>query len=196
MGDPIVTIGDPDMTMGGGAETFAQTATGGDYKGKTLEVQAKERGYQIVRTADELTGVTKADQDAPLLGLFGGDVREIRIQPNLTKMTSYGFTLTQLADAARGALSLRGAGFVDLAHQRVLIQTPVPAPDTNAISGAVLGIRGNIPITIGDIAVVAEAPALRAGDALIMGRPGVLLVGIPRDHAHGIAVSGNAVRLD
>src|SRR6185312_9955605 len=44
--------------------------TGGDYRGKTLEVQAKERGFQIVRTADELGGVTKADQDAPLLGLF------------------------------------------------------------------------------------------------------------------------------
>ena len=60
----------PDVTMGGGAETFAQTATGGDYAGKTLEVQAKERGYQIVRTADELANASKADQDAPLLGLF------------------------------------------------------------------------------------------------------------------------------
>jgi alkaline phosphatase len=60
----------PDLTMGGGAETFAQTATGGDYKGKPLEVQAKERGFQIVRTADELGAVTKADQDAPVLGLF------------------------------------------------------------------------------------------------------------------------------
>jgi CzcA family heavy metal efflux pump len=107
--------------------------------------------------------------------LFGGAVREIRIQPNLTRMTSYGFTLTQLADAARGALSLRGAGFIDLSHQRVLIQTPVPAPDTGVIARAVLGVRGSVPITIGDIATVAEAPALRAGDALIMGRPGVLL---------------------
>ncbi|MFO1248632.1 MAG: efflux RND transporter permease subunit [Alphaproteobacteria bacterium] len=107
--------------------------------------------------------------------LFGGAVREIQIQPDLTRMTSYGFTLTQLADAARAALALRGAGFVDLAHQRVLIQTPVPAPDIKAVSGAVLGVRGNIPITIGDIAHVAEGRALRAGDALIMGRPGVLL---------------------
>ena len=62
--------GRPDVTMGGGAETFAQTATGGEYKGKTLEVQAKERGFQIVRTADELANASKADQDAPLLGLF------------------------------------------------------------------------------------------------------------------------------
>ncbi|WP_319447091.1 MULTISPECIES: alkaline phosphatase [unclassified Mycobacterium] len=60
----------PDITMGGGGETFAQTANGGEYKGKTLEVQAKERGFQIVRTASELNGVSKADQDAPLLGLF------------------------------------------------------------------------------------------------------------------------------
>jgi alkaline phosphatase len=56
--------------MGGGAKTFAQTAAGGEFKDKTLEVQAKERGYQIVRTAGELDGITKADQDEPLLGLF------------------------------------------------------------------------------------------------------------------------------
>jgi alkaline phosphatase len=60
----------PDIVMGGGAETFAQTANAGEYKDQTLEVQAKERGFQIVRTASELNSVTKADQDAPLLGLF------------------------------------------------------------------------------------------------------------------------------
>ncbi|WP_264069671.1 alkaline phosphatase [Mycolicibacterium komossense] len=60
----------PDITLGGGFETFNQTATGGDYQGKTLEAQAKERGYQIVRTASELASVTKADKDAPVLGLF------------------------------------------------------------------------------------------------------------------------------
>src|SRR5690348_7491697 len=58
--------------------------------------------------------------------VFGGAVRQIQIQPDLPRMTSYGITLTDLADAARQALALHGAGFVDLAHQRVLIQTPVP----------------------------------------------------------------------
>ena len=60
----------PDVTLGGGGETFAQTATGGEYAGKTLEVQAKERGYQIVRTAGELSGVGSVDNDSPVLGLF------------------------------------------------------------------------------------------------------------------------------
>jgi alkaline phosphatase len=68
----------PDVTMGGGAATFAQTATGGDYRGKTLEVQAKERGYQIVRTASELANVSKADPDAPVLGLFADGNMPVR----------------------------------------------------------------------------------------------------------------------
>ena len=107
--------------------------------------------------------------------LFGGAVREIQIQPDLKRMTSYGFTLTDLSDAARAALALRGAGFVDLAHQRVLIQTPVPTPDVGAVRDAVLAVRGKTPITIGQVATVTEAPALRSGDALVMGRKGVLL---------------------
>lgn len=59
-----------DVVMGGGAETFRQVAKAGDYQGKTLEVQAKERGFAIVRNADELAEADKADQDSPLLGLF------------------------------------------------------------------------------------------------------------------------------
>ena len=107
--------------------------------------------------------------------VFGGAVRQIQIAPDLQRMTAYGFTLTELSDAARAALALRGAGFIDIAHQRVLIQTPVPTPDTATIANAVLTVRNGVPVTIGQVASVTEAPALRAGDALIMGRPGVLL---------------------
>ena len=107
--------------------------------------------------------------------VFGGAVRQIQIQPDLRRMTSYGISLTELADAARSALALKGAGFIDLAHQRVLIQTPVPFPDPAAVARAVLLVRGGTPITIGDVAQVKEAPALKSGDALIQGEPGILL---------------------
>ncbi len=59
-----------DVTLGGGWKTFSQTATGGDYRDKTLEAQAKERGYRIVRSGSELDAVTTANQDQPLLGVF------------------------------------------------------------------------------------------------------------------------------
>ncbi len=107
--------------------------------------------------------------------VYGGAVRQIQIQPDLARMTSYGVTLTEIADAARAALSLKGAGFIDLAHQRVLIQTPVPSPDVATIAHAVLAVRSGTPLTIGDLATVKQEAGLRSGDALIQGRPGILL---------------------
>ena len=105
--------------MGGGVETFGQTATGGDYEGKTLEVQAKERGFQIVRTASELNGVTKADQDAPVLGLFADGnmpvswtgpaaVRQGYLQPaaKCTDNPERGAEVPKLADMTKKAIDL------------------------------------------------------------------------------------------
>ncbi|MGO2633589.1 MAG: alkaline phosphatase [Galactobacter sp.] len=59
-----------DVTLGGGAATFAEEATAGDHKGKTLLAQAEERGYNIVKTAGDLAAVERADQNEPVLGLF------------------------------------------------------------------------------------------------------------------------------
>ncbi|SFT40512.1 alkaline phosphatase [Kosakonia arachidis] len=59
-----------DVTLGGGAKTFGETATAGEWQGKTLREQAQARGYQIVSDASALTAITEANQDKPLLGLF------------------------------------------------------------------------------------------------------------------------------
>src|SRR5271154_5963223 len=61
--------------------------------------------------------------------VFGGNVRQIQIQPDLRRLTSFGISLSDVTDAARAALPLRGAGFIDIANQRVLMQAPIPAPD-------------------------------------------------------------------
>ncbi len=107
--------------------------------------------------------------------VFGGAVRQIQIQPDVEKLAAFGLTLTDLADAGRGALALRGAGFLDLTSQRVLIETPTPAPDSAVIRDAVIAVHEGTPVRLRDVAVVTEAPALRTGDSLIQGEPGVLL---------------------
>jgi CzcA family heavy metal efflux pump len=107
--------------------------------------------------------------------VFGGDVREIHILPDMARLASYNITLAEVADAARTALPLRGAGFVDLAAQRVLIKSPTPEPDVAALGAAVISVRGSTPILLRDVADVRVAPALRSGDALVMGKPGVML---------------------
>lgn len=107
--------------------------------------------------------------------VFGGDVRQIQILPDPRKLAGYNITLADVADAARAALPLRGAGFIDLEAQRVLIQSPTPRPDLGALASAVITVRNGAPILLRDVAEVKMAPALRSGDALIMGKPGVLL---------------------
>jgi len=107
--------------------------------------------------------------------VFGGDVRQIHILPDMTKLASYNITLADVAGAARTALPLRGAGFIDLAAQRVLIESPTPEPDATALGAAVIAVRGSTPILVRDVAEVRIAAALRSGDALIMGKPGVML---------------------
>ncbi|PJI85577.1 alkaline phosphatase [Luteimicrobium subarcticum] len=60
----------PDVTLGGGSATFAETAKAGQWQGKTLLQQAKDRGYQVVSDATGLAAVSTANQKTPVLGLF------------------------------------------------------------------------------------------------------------------------------
>src|SRR5258706_16065048 len=110
-----------------------------------------------------------------LVSIFGGKVRQIKIEPDPKKLTAFGFTIPDLVRAAPASLALRGAGFIDLGGQRVLIQTPTPSPDVSIIGDGILGVRGSTPIRLRDVATIAQGPAQRFGDSLIQGMPGVLL---------------------
>lgn len=68
----------PDVTLGGGAKTFSETATAGEWQGKTLREQAQARGYQLVNDAASLAAVSTANQDKPLLGLFADGNMPVR----------------------------------------------------------------------------------------------------------------------
>ena len=107
--------------------------------------------------------------------VFGGKARELQILPDTRRLASLSLTLTDLADSARASLAVRGAGFVDLAAQRVLLKTPLPQPDLERLGNSMVAVRNNTPIRLRDVATLQQGPALRSGDALIMGKPGVLI---------------------
>jgi alkaline phosphatase len=109
----------PDVTLGGGAATFDQTAKAGPYVGQTLRQQATNRGFRLVNDSASLAQVTKADQDKPLLGLFatgnmpvrwvgpaatngGSTLPAASCQPNPTRPVSQ----PTLADMTKKAIKL------------------------------------------------------------------------------------------
>jgi CzcA family heavy metal efflux pump len=106
---------------------------------------------------------------------FGGNVRQIQILPDVQKLAAFNITLTDVLEGTRGALPLRGAGFIDVPAQRILLRSPTPAPDAVVLAKAVIAVRNDTPILLRDVAEVKVAPALRSGDALVMGKPGVMM---------------------
>src|ERR1700736_5084384 len=54
--------------------------------------------------------------------VFGGAGRRMQILPHIQKLASFNITLNDLADAAHAALPLRGAGFIDVPAQRILVR--------------------------------------------------------------------------
>ena len=136
----------------------------------------KVDAYQLRDTADwiikpRLLGVPGVAH----VIVFGGSVRQIQILPDVIKLAAFGLTVADVADAARAALPLRGAGFIDTPAQRILLRSPTPTPDLETVRRAVITTRNGTPILLGEVAQVQIAPALRSGDALIMDKQGVLL---------------------
>lgn len=107
--------------------------------------------------------------------VFGGAVRELRIAVRPAQLAALGLSLDEVRTAAATALSLHGAGFVDTANQRVLLQTSGRSPTPRELGATVLTRRSGPNVRLGDVADISDGVAPPYGDALVMGKPGVLL---------------------
>ena len=109
------------------------------------------------------------------VNLFGGEVREIQIQPRMAALQAHGVTFADLLAAARSATTNPGAGYIDTPNQRIVIEASGVGATAEAIGQTIVRETPSAPLRIADVARIVEAPALAFGDALIDGEPGVLL---------------------
>lgn len=107
--------------------------------------------------------------------VYGGAIRQVQIQPDLDSLAALGLTITDVMNAASGAIALRGGGVIETTAQRITIETPPPSSDPRAISDAVVTMQNDRPVRLADVATVTIGPAQKIGDATIMGQPGVLI---------------------
>jgi CzcA family heavy metal efflux pump len=108
--------------------------------------------------------------------VHGGEEREFQIQVLPDRLIKYGVSLDGVLSAARRATGIRGAGFSDTANQRITLRTEGAAVTAEGIADAVVASHGGVPLKLGDIARVTEAPAPPVGAADVMGRSGVQLL--------------------
>ena len=107
--------------------------------------------------------------------IFGGEVHERQIEVDPVKLAAAGLTLDDVVAAARRATELIGGGYLETAAQRIVIQAQAPGATLEALEQAVVGTRGGLPVRLGDVAAVREGAEPRFGDALIAGKPGILI---------------------
>jgi CzcA family heavy metal efflux pump len=107
--------------------------------------------------------------------IFGGEVHERQIDIDPVKLAASGFTLDDVLATAKRATALIGGGYLETPMQRIVIQAQAPGATIDALAGAVLGTRDGMPVRLGDVASVREGSQPRFGDALIAGRPGILI---------------------
>jgi CzcA family heavy metal efflux pump len=107
--------------------------------------------------------------------IFGGAVRERQIEVDPVKLAAAGLALDDVLAAAKRATALIGGGYVETPTQRIVIQAQAPGVTADALAQAVVGTRAGFPVRLGDIATIREGAEPRFGDALIAGKPGILI---------------------
>lgn len=181
----------PDVTLGGGAASFSETALGGRWAGRTLWDQAADRGYQVVRDADGLDAVSAADQDAPLLGLFTDGnfpTRYVASTPHQGTGDLPAETCQDSPDRLDGRLSLaaltdKAIGLLDdpAADKGFFLQVEGASIDKRDHSADACGQIGET-IDLDEAVQVAMAFAEQQGDTMVI---------VTADHAHTSQIVGS-----
>lgn len=107
--------------------------------------------------------------------VFGGEVRQLQIQVHPDKLMAYGLSVSDVLNAAANSTGVTGAGFVENANQRILIQTEGQALTPEVLGGVELTHVNGRTVRLKDVASVVEAGAPKFGDALIQGQHGVFM---------------------
>lgn len=120
--------------------------------------------------------------------IYGGSIEQAQINVDPARLVANGLTLDQVEAAAARAAGVEPGGFIETPGQRLSLHTPVPQ-SVAALAAAPVAVRGGQVVRLGDVAQVVSGPAPAFGDALIQGRPGVLLAVSGQYGANTLAVT-------
>ncbi|MCP4638442.1 MAG: efflux RND transporter permease subunit [Methyloversatilis sp.] len=110
------------------------------------------------------------------VNVFGGDVRQWQIQLDPARLRTLGVTLADVENAARGAATVAGAGFVESDNQRLLIAVDATPATARSLEQLTVTLPDGRSLMLGDIGKVREAPAPAISAAQINGTPGVFMM--------------------
>jgi CzcA family heavy metal efflux pump len=146
-------------------------------------MELRDRAQWLVRPRLLLPGVAQVT-------IFGGAVRQFQIQVDADALAARQLTITDVLDTARQATGMRGAGFLENDRQRIHVRSEGQVKSAAELGGTlILTTAGGSPVKLADVARVVDGPEPKFGDALIDGKPGVVLVAYRQLEADTIEVT-------
>ena len=108
--------------------------------------------------------------------IYGGQSRRIEVQVRPDALAARDLSLSDVLAAVKASTGASAGGYIDTPQQRILIEPRGQAASAADVAASPLPpTAGAAPARIGDVAMVSDAPGPLNGDALILGKPGVLI---------------------
>lgn len=166
----ITPVMGPVSSIMGEVMLIALPLTAGDGKSPAATpMQAREYADFVLRP--RLLSIPGVSQVIPI----GGEVRQLRVEPDTARMAQFGVTLTQIEQALRGFAGNAGGGFIDLNSREFLIRHIGRTSRVEDLQGVAVAWKDGRAILLEQVANVRFAAAMKRGDAGYSGVPAVIV---------------------
>jgi HME family heavy-metal exporter len=166
----IAPVMGPVSSIMGEVMLIALPLSAGDGKvAQATPMQAREYADFVLRP--RLLSIPGVSQVIPI----GGEVRQLRVEPDTARMAQFGVSLTQVEQALKGFAGNAGGGFIDLNSREFLIRHIGRTNRVEDLQGVAVAWKDGRAILLEQVATVRYAPAMKRGDAGYGGAPAVIV---------------------
>jgi multidrug efflux pump subunit AcrB len=115
-------------------------------------------GYQLRRVGAEIADEIKSISDVSAVEIDGGLRRQVRVIIDQNKLKAHGIAPLQVAQQIQTANQQLTAGAVQRLNREYIIRTGEFLEDADDVAGLVIGVSGNHPVYLMDVAEIVDGP--------------------------------------